>query len=312
MSNSVGNDVPDDLYTAGQTDWVDGSKSDALYVSKLEITDATPPILIEVQNKVNQDFISRLIRYSTFVYSRYKLLPIVFVVAINGFTSIALEAEFGTNSNGFLLESGSKFWAKKFLLISAKSIKEQIKQEPMEPLAALGYFMISQEASLMALSQRFDPTVNLLYSISKDIFLREGGVEKDKEDTINEVFNETKKLFKEIIDSEDDNLVNVIKTTKTYARDGIRFIDQQQKKFEENILDSTIVHKSEENENQKIIYSNEDMTFIENFSKGKVRNWAKIFDAGKVKGYFKSYKSKASLKASYYQAKKRIRKRQQE
>ncbi|KAG1446004.1 hypothetical protein G6F55_011725 [Rhizopus delemar] len=255
------NDVPDDLYTAGQTDWVDGSKSDALYISRLETTDVIPPILIEVQNKVNQDFISRLIRYCTFVYSHYKFLPIVFVIAINGFTSIALEADFDTSSIGFLLESSSKFWAKKFLLISAKSIKEQIKQEPMEPLAVLGYFMVSQETSLMALK---------------------GGVEKDKADAINEVFNETKKLFKEIVDSEDSNLVNIVRTAKAYARDGIEFINQQQKKFEKDILDPTIVHKSQGNENQQIMYSNKDMTFIESF-KGKFGNWAKIFDAGKAK-----------------------------
>lgn len=136
-------------------------------------------------------------------------------------------------------------------------------------------------------------------------------MEKDKADAINEVFNETKKLFKEIVDSEDSNLVNIVRTAKAYARDGIEFINQQQKKFEKDILDPTIVHKSQGNENQQIMYSNKDMTFIESF-KGKFGNWAKIFDAGKVKGYFKSYKSKASLKASYYQAKKRIRKRQQE
>ncbi|KAI7895089.1 uncharacterized protein EV154DRAFT_399403, partial [Mucor mucedo] len=59
------------LYISAQNEWCDGSKSDILYVPKSAAANASPPILIEIQNRLDQTFLCRLIKYSTHVADRY-------------------------------------------------------------------------------------------------------------------------------------------------------------------------------------------------------------------------------------------------
>jgi hypothetical protein len=54
----------------------------------------------------------RLIKYSFDTYNRYKVLPIVLVVATKYFSNAAFQREFTISINGLLLEASCKFWAK--------------------------------------------------------------------------------------------------------------------------------------------------------------------------------------------------------
>ncbi|KAG2230814.1 hypothetical protein BDF21DRAFT_468488 [Thamnidium elegans] len=116
--------TPSNLYYSAQTEWADGSKSDVLYVPKTEVTNASPPILIEIQNRV-----------------------------VKGFSSIFFEEQFNTNINCMhLLEMKCKRWAKSCDFISPKSIKDHIKENPMNPLVALAYYMTCQSQCLESLT----------------------------------------------------------------------------------------------------------------------------------------------------------------
>jgi hypothetical protein len=87
----IGTDVPANSYTVAQTEWADGSRSDMIYASRVETTESLPPILIELQYQVNQDFMLRLIKYSFNAYKRYKVLPIVLVIVTKSFSSAAFQ-----------------------------------------------------------------------------------------------------------------------------------------------------------------------------------------------------------------------------
>ncbi|KAI8094281.1 hypothetical protein BDF21DRAFT_331095 [Thamnidium elegans] len=159
-----------------------------IYVPKNEVTDILPPppILIEIQNCVDQNFLSRLIRYCTYVCGRYKVFPVVFLVVVKCFSSIAFETEFVTDNSAYLFETECKHWAKKCYFISAKPIKEHVKQTPMNQLVALGCFMTKQSRCLLSLDYSFDPTVRLLYILVREIVLKEGIAENETINSIRE------------------------------------------------------------------------------------------------------------------------------
>ncbi|KAG2197657.1 hypothetical protein INT47_002364, partial [Mucor saturninus] len=82
IQSFLGADVSSDSYSVTPTEWADGSRSDMVYASN-----KFPPILIEVQYQVNQEFILRLIKYCSNIYMRYKSSPIALVIVTKSFSS---------------------------------------------------------------------------------------------------------------------------------------------------------------------------------------------------------------------------------
>ncbi|KAI8881626.1 hypothetical protein K501DRAFT_156488, partial [Backusella circina FSU 941] len=130
-------DIPPNSYTVAQTEWADDSRSDMVYAS----IELLPPVLIELQYQVNQDFMLRLINYALNVYKRYKSLPIVLVIVTKSFSSAKFQNEFTITSEGFLLEASCKFWAKQCFLLTADAVSNHFNQKTLHPMAALGYFL---------------------------------------------------------------------------------------------------------------------------------------------------------------------------
>lgn len=136
-----------------------------LHVSKTEAINMLAPILIEIQNRIDQDFMSRLIWYCTYVFDRYDDLPVVLVIVAKGFSSISFEQQFDTNSNHtHFLEMNYKCWTKSCDFTSPNSIKNYIKGNPMDPLVVLAYYMTSQLQRLVSLVYNNVPTVQLLHT----------------------------------------------------------------------------------------------------------------------------------------------------
>ncbi|KAI8355606.1 hypothetical protein EDC96DRAFT_566660 [Choanephora cucurbitarum] len=69
------------------TEWTDGSRSDVVYASRTKTTDSLPPVLIELQCQLDQDFMIRTTLYASHTYKRYKVLPIILVIATKSFSS---------------------------------------------------------------------------------------------------------------------------------------------------------------------------------------------------------------------------------
>jgi hypothetical protein len=54
LKDVVGNHTSSALYTLGHCEWANKAVSDVLY---LPIASNPPPVIVEIQNKVNEDFI---------------------------------------------------------------------------------------------------------------------------------------------------------------------------------------------------------------------------------------------------------------
>lgn len=144
----IGSDIPNNAYISGSTEWADGKRSDVLYVPRNEVTRDLPPVLIEVQNQVDQRFMLRLINYCANVYDRYEVLPVVLVFVVEKFSNTIFEESFVEKANApYILETQCEHWAKSANFVSAKSIENYI-QGSMDPFVALAYFTSSQAQNL--------------------------------------------------------------------------------------------------------------------------------------------------------------------
>lgn len=77
-----------------------------------------PPIIIEVQNDVNEKNMGRATKYSALVYEKYEKHPVVLIVGVSSVTA-AINSILGpATSHPFSKEIPSLFWAKRCLLMS--------------------------------------------------------------------------------------------------------------------------------------------------------------------------------------------------
>lgn len=90
----LGSDISNNAYISGSTEWADDKRSDAIYIPRNEVTGDLPPILVEVQNHVDQRFMLRLINYCVNVYERYEVLPVVLVFVVEKFSNTIFEESF--------------------------------------------------------------------------------------------------------------------------------------------------------------------------------------------------------------------------
>ncbi|KAI9480786.1 MAG: hypothetical protein EXX96DRAFT_538025 [Benjaminiella poitrasii] len=126
---------------------------------------------------------NRVIGYSLSAYCRYKAYPIVLMFAIKGFLSVDIEKEFSCVDESPFLKIQSKFWAKDCILILPNSIDKFLSRSPMEPIVALGYYLIAGSLSLDSLEYRLDPTIKrqLEHAVDEDKGTRNLAVKKIKE-----------------------------------------------------------------------------------------------------------------------------------
>lgn len=155
-----------------QTEWADGSKSDIVYASPFGTTESLPPILIELQYQVDQDFMLRLIKYASHTYSYYKALPIVLVIVTKSISSVDFQREFTISRNGLLLEASCKFWAKQCVLLSANALSNHLNQGTLDPMIALGLFLTRHGLYQIPKHYRSDAALMLLSSTAKEILFK--------------------------------------------------------------------------------------------------------------------------------------------
>jgi phage FluMu protein gp41 len=194
----------------------------------------------------------------------------------------------------YLLETPCEFWAQAANFISSKSIENHIKVG-MNQLVALAYFTTCQSASLSSLEFTDDSTVRFLYSICKTNMKKKG------DSKIIQIIDQSTEQIKKAIELDEENLILTAEKCKSFAEQLLETIQAQKRKLVEVYeLDTEVSQRQQKK------YTTEDFKFIEtNSEPNKTRNWKKIFNEGKAKGFFTSYTSSNSLKSSYHHAKKR-------
>ncbi|CEP09835.1 hypothetical protein, partial, partial [Parasitella parasitica] len=159
VQNLLGSSIPNNTYTTSSAEWADGKRSDLLYTPKNGAKIDLPPILIEVQNRVDQKFMLRLINYCANVYDRYEVLPVVLVFVVGKFASAKFEEKFVKKaSTPYILETQCEHWASCVNFVSAMSIQDYI-HDSMDPFLALIYLITSQSQSLESLTFGSNSTV---------------------------------------------------------------------------------------------------------------------------------------------------------
>lgn len=172
-----------------------------VYLPHCQPSHDTPPVLIEVQNTVNTEFMTRAISYCVSAFQTYRTRPIMIILTTNGFSSSQLKEDLQTDAPDFKysIHAISDSWAQKCLILTAESVDPFIRHNPINNLVALEYVLSSQKSSITSLERRDDPTVQLLYSIC---------AEKVKEEMPQEIAqilgfintcNEMNDIFKDIL-----------------------------------------------------------------------------------------------------------------
>jgi hypothetical protein len=144
-------DVPPNSYTVAQTEWANTKGVSTLYVSQNTSNDKFIPILITIQEEVDQNEILEIIEHSSSVYKNLRVLPIVLIISNKSSSSLKNNGEFSVIENSFLMQCESKFWANKCFLF----FPDDLVNTPTPALFTLCQFL-SNPNKLLTLSHKLD------------------------------------------------------------------------------------------------------------------------------------------------------------
>jgi hypothetical protein len=86
-----------------------------LYVSQ-NTNNKFIPLLVAIQEEVNQTTMLETIEHCTLVYEKLRLLPTVLIISIKNSPNLMDNEEFSVDGDSFLMQCESKFWAHKCFL----------------------------------------------------------------------------------------------------------------------------------------------------------------------------------------------------
>ena len=86
--------IPAGTYGVVSSEWLNNTRSDTLYESKLDIQKSLHPVLIEVQATVDEKFMIRLMQYAIKVTERYDSKPVVLIFCVGKISPKSLSAQF--------------------------------------------------------------------------------------------------------------------------------------------------------------------------------------------------------------------------
>ncbi|KAI7854995.1 hypothetical protein BDC45DRAFT_440047, partial [Circinella umbellata] len=308
-----------DKYVAKDCEWIDGKRADALFVPHRDISESLPPVIVEIQNIVDKEFMHRLSKYCHHIYDNYHQEPVALVICINN-TQVELCKKFTDTQKGlFLKKLPSDFWAKDCFIMTPSTVKQYYDHQNdddnhLPPLLALGYVLMEEKCSVLGLQYKDDPTVMMLYATAKKVLNHQIQNHKSIVDILIQTNTVTNRKFKRIIEECDEDENNEsMKRIKSLASAGSLFTETCLHKYsyEDNTNLSTSSTPPSLPENSQDVLSPsspksrlDDMKFAAAFkdeymNTHKRMNWAACYQAGVSKGYFGSYKNSKNLKNTF-------------
>lgn len=314
-----------DSYISTEGSWLDGKRTDALFIPTTSISESLPPVLVEIQNVVDMSFIHRLNKYCNHIIDQYNVTPICLTICIKSIRHELSRDFIDSTKSAILKKLASDYWAKEHLVMTPDTIMNHIEQiratqEPLHPLVALGYVLTQQKCSLLGLHEyREDPHVILLYKIAKEVIEQDIQEHEATVDVLMNVTTVTHKQFKRIYDEVCTDEEPDLKRIKGLAKDGITYTEACLHKYRAEPSSSSSMPPpvdlpkgvvfTKEPANNDILPSiptrkKDDMEyarrFKEEYLKGNRRmNWKLCFEKGREKGFFKSYKDHITLKNTF-------------
>ncbi|KAI8641165.1 hypothetical protein BD408DRAFT_433503 [Parasitella parasitica] len=307
-------EVAEDHYAATPTEFINKNKCDVLYTPHDPLS-AFPPVLIEVQNQVDEKFLVRAIHYSTLIYERYKKRPILVIIGVASATAQFMSLTAPNSDFLFARHISCIGWAKRCLVLTSSTLKvnEHNTDEELHPLQALGHFICSQSLSLSTLDYgKNDKWVRLLYSIAHANLEQLSGEEDEKLEAISNICTSSQIQLHKIKRCLENG---EIEKALIYTDDTLGFLQRQKRKYCEAI-ETTPIEEAPPlvylNKNRKLTNSvdfNDERNkaelhqFVQRFKSiesGRI-SWKKCFEQGHLDDIkiIKHFKTSESLRCHY-------------
>lgn len=124
-------EAAEDSYVSVPTEFITGKKCDVLYAPSNPLS-SFPPILVEVQNKVDEKFLTRAIQYCTLTFERYNRLPIIVIFGTANAT-VFLISKSEDSDFPFARQIQSIGWAERCLLLTSSTLQANQQEETLHP-----------------------------------------------------------------------------------------------------------------------------------------------------------------------------------
>ncbi|KAI9364107.1 hypothetical protein BD770DRAFT_406907 [Pilaira anomala] len=301
-------------YRPPLTEWVDLEGTQILYVA--DDVHNYPPIVIKIQEIVDEQFLHDTVSFCEKINQRYGAAPIILIFTINRIQDEIVLKTTRDPIDPFLLNLSSFPWANKCMFITKDSIQNHLSQKPLIPIVALEAFFISQKASIHSHSHKDDPTVQLLYRVSKDVMVAENTMTNDFLSLCDELETKLGNGMKELVETSS----NTNKRTIDCLNESTELLKSYRIKYTLNnsepaspILSSPSMSPISTTPATipattpapiSSIRNSQNWEFVAKYQQSldddeKRMNWKKCFAEGRRQGLFSNYSQPASLKNAY-------------
>ncbi|KAI8052720.1 hypothetical protein BDF21DRAFT_350186 [Thamnidium elegans] len=134
----VNKHFPENLYTVAQIEWADTEGLFIMYYSSQNENDERyAPVVVTVQKEISQTSMLKIIRYCTFVYEKYNLLPTVLIISSSSRLDTRVDSDIDMNVDSSFKLIKSDCWARECLLFLPDSISTTLNNKSTNTLIAL-------------------------------------------------------------------------------------------------------------------------------------------------------------------------------
>ncbi|KAL0085777.1 hypothetical protein F4703DRAFT_1942379 [Phycomyces blakesleeanus] len=264
-----------DKYRANPPEWINGSISDVLFICN-EYDSTLPPVVIEVQHVVDDNFMRRLLGYCLSLEKQSGVLHIVLIFPISSIRFEIMNRIRKRKSDPLLIHYPCHPWVPSCFIFDRSSLEENL-QQPLIPFVSLLYRLAQHHVGTTILDH--DHIIDGFLSFS----------------------NEMKTRLEEVLhlqenDHDNNAAISCLKNT-------ILLVSSCQEKFKQpsTAADS---HPNLQTLPQK---TDANWDFVKNciqkLNEGDQISWKAVYQQGKGHGLFSTYSNAASMKRSYYRAK---------
>ncbi|KAG0840351.1 hypothetical protein G6F18_003709 [Rhizopus arrhizus] len=152
IKSLVRNGISGDAYTLGPTEQRDGRRIDMLYLPLDKLKESLAPVLVEVQKKIDKDFMGRVIRYALNVFDATGSYPHLVVISTAGFSSKRFrDTAFNKKENDPFYAHPCQSWAESTKFYTPESTAIHMDKDPLDKMMALCHVFFMQEKNIMLL-----------------------------------------------------------------------------------------------------------------------------------------------------------------
>ncbi|KAG0165044.1 hypothetical protein DFQ30_009036 [Apophysomyces sp. BC1015] len=143
------------MHFHNQSEQPDETTSSVVYIPQSEISQDLPPIIVIVQSEINEEAIATYISYCVSIAEKHKALPILFIIALKGYSSEVFKLNFERSETRVLEQTHLQI------------LDEELLHSPMNELVAFDYFLINYRKLVLSSTSSKDSTVQWLVKIAK-------------------------------------------------------------------------------------------------------------------------------------------------